>query len=57
MSLNSIIAMIKENTNPFEAPDPSNLFNIATGKAASKSIEEFLLNVVNIGEKERKKFI
>ena len=57
MSLNSMITMIKENMNPFEEPDSSYLFNIATGKAASKSTEEFLLNVANIGEKERKKFI
>ena len=33
------------------------LYNIATGKAASAETEEFLLNIANIGDKERKKFI
>ncbi|GFX58424.1 hypothetical protein TNCV_320061 [Trichonephila clavipes] len=44
--------------NPFSLDlSPDQLFNIASGKAASSEVEEFLLNVQEIGEKLRTTFI
>ena len=41
--------MIKENLNPFNMEDKEHLFNLATGKSVSKETENFLLNIVKIG--------
>ena len=49
--------MIKENLNPFNMDDKEHLYNIATGKSVSKQTEDFLLHVLEIGNKERIKFI
>ena len=51
--------MVKETTNPFESElDPNNhLYNIGTGKAASESTKNFLLNIEKNGNTERTAFI
>ena len=52
MCLGQILDMIKANMNPFGTINPLYLFNIATDKSASQNIEEFLLNISNIGKKK-----
>ena len=52
MCLCQILDMIKANMNPFGTINPLYLFNIATDKSASQNIEEFLLNISNIGKKK-----
>ncbi|CAG4986066.1 unnamed protein product [Colias eurytheme] len=45
-TLNNIIEAIKRTMNPFDdAFDKGTLFNISTGKAASKEVADFLVNV------------
>lgn len=57
-ALKKIKAMVHDTVNPFNTElDYGNLYNLGTGKAASKSAEDFLLNLKEIGEIERKKFI
>ncbi|CAG4948752.1 unnamed protein product [Parnassius apollo] len=49
-NLNSIIEAIKCTMNPFDDTiDKDTLFNISTGKAASKEVADFLLNVKTVG--------
>ncbi|KAI4476237.1 hypothetical protein M0804_013777 [Polistes exclamans] len=44
--------------NPFSPDLPANqLFNIASGKAATPKVDEFLLNVEKISDDQRKNFI
>ena len=43
--------------NPFGTINPLYLCNIATGKSVSQKNEEFLLNILKIGEEERNKFV
>ena len=49
--------MIKEDLNPFNMEDKEHLFNLATGKSVSKETEDFLLNIVKIGNAERTRII
>ena len=45
-AVNAIITMAKETTNPLESElDPNNLYNVGTGKAASESTKNLLLNI------------
>ena len=49
---------VKETQDPFDsALDPTSLYNIGTGKAVIKEVEDFLLNVKSIGEEARDKFL
>ena len=56
--LNKIIHLIQETMNPF-LPEiqKENLYNIGSGKSASKETEKFLLNVESIGSELRERFI
>jgi hypothetical protein len=57
-AVQSILEMVQQTMNPFSAEiDPEKLYNIGTGKAASESTEQFLLNVAQIGEQRRCQFI
>ena len=49
-------AKIDEFCNPFRDDAPASLVNVATGKAASKATESYLLNVLKRGQDERDKF-
>ena len=50
--------MIRDTMNPFDNNiGQEYLFNLGTGKAASKETETFLLNMESIGEEERKRFV
>lgn len=56
--LQTFIDSFDRYINPF-SPELSHdkLYNIATGKAASPLVEQFLLNVENIGNEKRQQFI
>ena len=55
---NKVIVMIQETMNPFDVNlDPDKLYNTGKGLAAMDSTQNFLLNVFENGENERKKFI
>ena len=54
--LNDLLSYIKKCRNPFSGSDDE-LINIATGKAASKEVASFLLNITNIGNNEYEKFV
>ena len=55
---NKVIVMIQETMNPFDVNlDPDKLYNTGKGLAAIDSTQNFLLNVFENGENERKKFI
>ena len=57
-NLKKVVAMIEETMNPFDVKiDQNHLFNIGTGKCSKIETAEFLLNVLEIGNKERVKFI
>ena len=56
--LNKIMHLIQETMNPFlPGIEKGNLYNIGSGKSASKDTEKFLLNVENIGSELRETFI
>lgn len=55
--LNNFILSVEDAINPFEVDlDPTKLFNLCTGKAASQQTEKFLLNVVENGFQQMKSF-
>ncbi|CAH0687786.1 unnamed protein product [Spodoptera exigua] len=57
-NLNSIIEAIKCTMNPFDDTiDKDILFNISTGKATSKEVADFLLNVKTAGYQQKLNFI
>lgn len=57
-NLQSIIEAIKCTMNPFDDTiDKDTLFNISTGKAASKEVTDFLLNVKTAGSQQKLNFI
>ena len=57
-TLNGILDEVEQVMNPFSGDiDKGNLYNIGTGKAASKQTSKFLLNVNNMGNEARTKFI
>ena len=45
--------MMKEDLNPFNMEDKKHIFNLATGTSVSKETENFLLNIVKIGNAEQ----
>lgn len=51
IQLQNFISMLKENINPFNSVDTQSdlLYNIATGRAASQEVCDFLLNVERNG--------
>ena len=49
-------ARLDEYCNPFREDAPTFLVNVATGQAASKPTETYLLNTLKRGENERDKF-
>lgn len=49
--------MLKQNINPFNSVDTDQLHNIATGRAASQEVCDFLLNVEKNGQRLREAFI
>lgn len=56
-TLNSIVETIKKTMNPFsENVDKDSLFNLSTGKAASSTSTDYLLNVKSLGEEQKSKF-
>ena len=56
--LNKILTLLRETINPFSKElDKNDLFNIGSGKAASKETKEFLLSLQTIGEKAQAKFV
>lgn len=56
--LETIIDTINKNINPFNKQiDENNLFNIVTGRAASDETASFLLNINDLGEKQKNAFI
>lgn len=56
--LEGIIETINRNINPFrKIIDDGKLYNIVTGRAASSETDNFLLNVYNLGETQKKNFI
>lgn len=54
--LNDLLSYIKKCRNPFIGNDEE-LINIGTGKAASKEVSSFLLNITTIGNNEYEKFV
>ena len=53
-ALCKVISLLEDTINPFEESlDKSNLFNIATGKAASEDTAKFLLTVEEIGNEAK----
>ncbi|XP_031341089.1 uncharacterized protein LOC116169200 [Photinus pyralis] len=57
-ALSEIRNGIQNTLNPFDSRiNKTKLFNLATGKAASGNTEDFLLNVLQIGEKARNDFL
>lgn len=57
LNVRRVLSAIQDTMNPFH-PDTEKecLYNLSTGKAASKGTENFLLNIDKIGEVERQKF-
>lgn len=56
--LQNFIKSFQQFINPFDVNVPKNrLINIASGKAASEEVEEFLLNIEKKGDTLRKTFI
>ena len=56
--LQKIISLIEEVVNPFsETISLDTLYNIASGKAASKETSDFLFNIKAIGSKAQETFI
>lgn len=54
----SFTEQVRGNINPFNNDiNPSKLFNLSSGKAASSEIADFLLTVTSIGTKQRNNFI
>ena len=47
---------IDEFCNPFADDAPAELINIATGQAASKVTEQYLVNILERGSAQRQKF-
>ena len=48
-SLRSILAMVKDAMNPFDSElDPTHLYNIGTGEAASDNTEKLLFTIKKI---------
>ncbi|CAF4952709.1 unnamed protein product [Pieris macdunnoughi] len=58
LQLENVVSNIKQNINPFSNDlDKSLLYNISTGQAIQPNIEQFLLNVENLGNELREQFI
>lgn len=58
IQLHSFIRNIRQNINPFATDlNKDCLFNISTRQAADEKITDFLLNIENNGDKQRRKFI
>ncbi|KAL4718512.1 hypothetical protein ACJJTC_002715 [Scirpophaga incertulas] len=58
LQLDHCITHIKQNMNPFSRDvDKDLLYNISTGQAVTIDIENFLLNVETLGNKQREEFI
>ena len=52
--LTKLLTAITNTMNPFSREvDSSNLFNIATGKAAKEETSSFLLNITSMGQQKR----
>ena len=49
--------IIEEFCNPFGKNAPTTLVNLATGRAATKTTEEYLLQTMKRGQTEREKFL
>ncbi|CAH1645610.1 unnamed protein product [Spodoptera littoralis] len=58
LQLDHCITHIKQNMNPFSRDvDKDFLYIISTGQAVTEDIENFLLNVETLGNKQREEFI
>lgn len=56
--LNNFMTSINKNVNPFSHQlEKADLYNIGTGKATSKNVADFLLNIETTGNKLRENFI
>ena len=55
--INKIITIINDNLNPFQTTDHGHLYNIANGRSVSPTTANFSLNIFQLGQKERIKFI
>lgn len=57
--LHTFVNLLKQNINPFNSvdSDSNQLYNIATGQAASQEVRDFLLNVEGDGHRLRETFI
>ena len=59
LQLENFISILKQNINPFNTVDAQSdlLYNIATGRAASQQVCDFLLDVERSGRRLRETFI